>query len=139
MRRITIILAIILTLHLIFSFAPLYAQETGVRDRLVNIYVRVYRLGKSGINVSSVVDLLNRVEDRLGSGDLTGASNLLDEAESMVSRLEESSGDILFWMNIYRYGAAAILISIPILAYIFIPRLYLMLWFRLRRRWLVRR
>jgi len=139
MRGSTVLLAFILALFIVFSVTPLYGQEMGVRDKLVNIYVRVYRLGRMGINVSHAVDLLNGVVEHLRVGDVDGANSLLDEAEALVSRLEASSGDTIFWMNFYKYGSAALLISLPILAYLIIPRLYLMLWYRLRRRWFVRR
>ncbi|RLG60686.1 hypothetical protein DRN84_04330 [Candidatus Geothermarchaeota archaeon] len=99
----------------------------------------MYKLGKEGINVTSIVHELNTVVKYIDDGDPSKALDLLTKISSEVSDLEDRSGDIILWNNIYRYGSVAILLSIPVLAYLIIPRVYIEIWYRLRRRWSIAR
>ncbi len=114
-------------------------SDNPYESRIIELYKRIYLLGKEDIYVKDLIRDLNRVLAYIDEGDLDAASNLLDDIEARVDRLEARSGDILFWMNFRKYSVAAALISLPILAYVFIPRIYLEAWYRLRRRWRVRR
>jgi len=124
------------TLSLIFSVS---AQGNPYEAELIQLYKRVYRLGRDGINVTDIVRDLNTVLAYVREGDLDRAGQLLNDIDARVSDLEARSGGIIFWMNVRKYSVAAALISLPILAYIFIPRIYLEAWYRLRRRWRVKR
>ena len=126
----------------ISTLPPLFsvsAQENPYEAEVIQIYKRVYRLGREGINVTNIVRDLNMVLAYVREGDLDRAGRLLNDIDARVSDLEARSGDIIFWMNVRKYSTAAALISLPILAYIFIPRIYLETWYRLRRRWRVKR
>ena len=131
------LIAVTLSLFVYPLFA--LAQENPYEAKIIQVYRRVYMLGRDGVNVTNIVRDLNMVLRYVREGNLDRAERLLNDIDARVSDLEARSGDILFWMNARKYSVAALLISLPILAYIFIPRIYLEAWYRLRRRWRVRR
>ncbi len=138
------VLLVLIAALILSSAVPLlitsgYALQQPYDDELKELYIRVYRLGREGIDVSDIVNDMNRVVELVNAGRLDEADKLIRDIESRVARLETEAGDILFWENFRKYSVVAILISLPIIAYIFLPRLYLEAWYRLRRRWLVKR
>lgn len=138
------VLLVLIAALILSSAVPLlitsgYALQQPYDDELKELYIRVYRLGREGIDVSDIVNDMNRVVELVNAGRLDEADKLIRDIESRVARLETEAGDILFWENFRKYSVVAILISLPIVAYIFLPRLYLEAWYRLRRRWLVKR
>lgn len=138
MRRIGILLLVILMV--LSSSALVYsAGEDDLRSRLIEVYIEVYRLGNSGINVSKIVSELNTTVSYIDQGRYDEASKLLDKVGVEVGRLNSVSSNILFWDRFWRWFTVAVLISIPILTYLFLPRIYMEIWYRLRRRWVVRR
>ena len=134
-----LIAAIMLSSAVLLLIPGGYSLQQPYDDEIKELYIRVYRLGREGIDVSDIVNDMNRVVGLVNAGRLDEADKLIRDIESRVARLEAEAGDILFWANFRKYSAAAILISLPIIAYIFLPRLYLEAWYRLRRRWLVKR
>lgn len=141
MNKASVLLLTILLVSTLVAVFPqkIVAQENPYEDELINLYKRVYQLGREGINVTSIVDELNLVIKYLDEGDLDSATTLIQKIDVELSELERNSGDILFWMNFNKYSVAAALISIPIITYFLLPRIYLMTWYRLRRRWIVKR
>mgnify|MGYP000406751310 CR=1 FL=1 len=134
--------AISILLILIVISLPIYSivysiDEDEIRGRVAELYVRVYQLGRDGINVSHVISELNMIVGYIDEGRYDDALRLLDKVSNEVSSLEEVSNEIIFWSNFYKYSTVAILVSIPIMSYLLIPRIYTEIWFRLRRRWIV--
>ncbi len=81
---------------------------------------------------------LDRAVDLASRGNYAEASVIVDSVRGNVSLLMGEAERIYLYNSIYRYGLAALILSLPLLVYLFLPRLYLMLWFRSRRRWVVR-
>ena len=120
---------------------PVYAVD---KDSLWNRYLELYRrtadLGRRGINVSSIVDELGIVLDLINNGDdysLKRAGELLDSIENKLLSLERNADNILLMENLRKYSIVGAIMSIPLLFYLLFPRLYLAIWFRIRRRWVV--
>jgi len=134
--------AIVILLIIIIISLPVYSivysvDEGEIRGRVAELYIRVYRLGRDGINVSHVVSELNIIVKYIDESRYDDALRILDKVSNEVSSLEEASEEIIFWSSFYKYSTVAILISIPIISYLLIPRIYTEIWFRLRRRWVV--
>jgi len=136
----TIILLIILLLSISMTTLA-YSQPTEeyLRTKLTNLYVRVYRLGKEGINVTRIVSELDLAVKYIDYGRYSDADKILNNVEAEVTHLEDISGTMIFWSNFQKYSTVAVLLSIPVLTYFILPRVYMMIWFRLRRRWHVKR
>jgi len=100
-------------------------------DRVSGLYLR-------GVNISSVVEKLDNAVKVYEGGDVEKAWSLLNEVHGMVTELENVADETYFWLMFNRIVTVALLVSIPIAVYFLLPRLYLYLWFRVRRRWVVR-
>lgn len=141
----------IASLLLVITYLPLFYIESRAQAGYDEIYSRALAIarllrdmGSRGIDVSRLSENLSGVFallDTCGSSDLeclVKASSTLDSIEAEAGRLREASG---FQITISRLSLAiriAILSSIPIIFYIYFPRLYSWWWFRSRRNWVVR-
>ena len=144
MRYLSFILLIFLLFSLSLTYTVAQGQTLVTRERVWEFFLEVYSkteyLGSKGINVSVIVDDLNRVLDLLYRGDnssLEEAYNILLELNTTCNRLLEELPSVILWRNIRLYSTVGVLASIPILSYIFIPRLYVKTWYRFRKKWLV--
>ena len=99
----------------------------------------MYKLGKECVNVTDIVSEMNIAIKYIDNGQYDNADKLLNKIDSQVTHLEDISGNILFWSNFWRYFTVAVLLSIPVLTYFILPRLYITIWYRLRRRWIAKR
>lgn len=112
----------------------------AVKHRIEELFTRVEELGLEGVNVTGFVKELNEALKLVNSGDnasMDRAVEILNDLEVRVSRAEASLPSLRVWRAVTTYAQVAVAASIPILAYFLIPRAYVALWFRLRRRWLV--
>ena len=112
----------------------------AVKHRIEELFTRVEELGLEGVNVTGFVKELNEALKLVNSGDnasMDRAVEILNDLEVRVSRAEASLPSLRAWRAVTTYAQVAVAASIPILAYFLIPRAYVALWFRLRRRWLV--
>ena len=120
---------------------PVYAvDKDSLWNRYLELYKRTADLGRRGINVSSIVDELGIVLELINNGDdysLKRASELLDSIEKKLVSLERNADNILLMENLRKYSIVGFIMSIPLLFYLLFPRLYLAIWFRVRRRWVV--
>ena len=141
MNKILIItIALSIMLAQILS-TPVYAvDKDSLWNRYLELYKRTADLGRRGINVSSIVDELGIVLELINNGDdysLKRASELLDSIEKKLVSLERNADNILLMENLRKYSIVGFIMSIPLLFYLLFPRLYLAIWFRVRRRWVV--
>jgi len=98
---------------------------------------RLQGLSEKGINVTSIALELNETIALIQDGKIGEAEAKLTEIQSNVSNLEAVAQDRYLTMMAEKYGEVAAFLSIPVLFYIFFPRIYLRIWFRMRRRWAV--
>lgn len=110
-----------------------------VEEKIVYAYKIVYELGRMGIDVSSLVDKLNEARKLIDKGDYGGAEKIVDEVISEAEALKKEAPGIVFWRNFRKAVTVVCLASIPILTYFFLPRVYLEAWYRLKRKWVVRK
>ena len=117
--------------------APLGGEAQGLWARVYELFKRVEVLGAQGMNVSLAANLINRGIEALEKGDLAAASALLDRAGEVVAELERDLPAFSTWSRFRLYATVGGLLAVPVLFYLLFPRVYVGLWYRARRRWLV--
>ena len=139
MQWTTLLAAMIIALVLL---APLHGlaqtQSLDSFDQRVGVVVdRLSRLRSMGANVTGLVDEVNRAIQFAESGDMDSANGILDRVEANITSLEPVVEHEYKIHTIEKYSVVAFLLLLPVIVYIGLPRLYLALWFRLRRKWIV--
>ncbi len=106
-------------------------------DRISMIVRDLEYLSDRGVDVSGIVRDLNMAIRLYGENHTDDAMGILSNISSRVEELKSIAGDIYLRNAVARYGAIVLILSIPIIAYITIPRIYLYIWFKLHGNWLV--
>jgi len=90
------------------------------------------------VNVSSLIQRVN--EDIKGLEKDPGNATYIKDLESIreeIKALKSDAENIYIINNIIRYSTAVGIGLVPIAVYILLPRIYLYIWYRTRRRWIV--
>lgn len=133
-------LAFLLAPPILAALAALPAGSQGDFDSRVASLVRDLEvLRSSGFEVGPMVEELDSIIDLYESGRVEEALSRLEDLESRVAYLMEEAPRRRLVAMAGKYGLAGALLLIPVASYIALSRLYYLAWFRLRRRWLVRR
>lgn len=114
------------------------ADSSTLINEALSLLTRIQKLAGKNINVTDLTVQLNESLRLLQEGRITEAESLLERLEDEVAVLEASADTYYMWGIIMKYVRVALVLSIPLLFYLFFPRLYIYLWFRLRRRWVIR-
>ncbi|MEM0197284.1 MAG: hypothetical protein QXK66_06580 [Sulfolobales archaeon] len=122
---------VLLVLHSVVSLGG------DVYSKFLELYSRTVELSLKGVETGEVEDLLASTIDSIESGDYDRALKLMSEVERHLLVLEREAGFIVLTKNLVKYGTAALLLSIPLLVYLLLPRLYIYLWYETRRNWVV--
>ena len=140
-RALCISIILLLITILITSYLALCTDNINIlRDEFMNVYRDVVSLARRGIDVSKLVHELSKVLDLINRGDsesLTKARSMLIDISNQVEMIKSRASNVILINNIIKYGTVASIISIPILFYFLFPRIYIALWFRIRRRWII--
>ena len=129
-----------LTLVLL-SVSHFFAVDSKLSDvdiRIADILDKAKNLYMKGVNVTDVVKKLDEVVELYERGDIDRARDILNDTEVEVLELEKIADNVYRSIVISKAITIAFLVSIPVAVYYFLPRVYLYIWFKLRRRWLVR-
>jgi hypothetical protein len=130
----------VLTLILL-SVSHFFAVDSKLSDvdiRIAGILDKAKNLYMKGVNVTDVVKKLDEVVELYERGDIDRAREILNDTEVEVLELEKIADNVYRSIVISKAITIAFLVSIPVAVYYFLPRVYLYIWFKLRRRWLVR-
>ncbi len=90
------------------------------------------------VNVSSLIQRVN--EDIKGLEKDPGNATYIKDLESIrdeIKALKSDAENIYIINNIIRYSTAVGIGLVPVAVYILLPRIYLYIWYRTRRRWIV--
>jgi len=129
-----------LTLVLL-SVSHFFAVDSKLSDvdiRIADILDKAKNLYMKGVNVTDVVRKLDEVVELYECGDIDRARDIFNDTEVEVLELEKIADNVYRSIVISKAITIAFLVSIPVAVYYFLPRVYLYIWFKLRRRWLVR-
>jgi len=122
---------VLLVLHSVVSLGG------DVHSKFLELYSRTVELSLKGVETGEVEELLASTIESIESGDYDRALKLMSEVERHLLVLEREAGFIVLTKNLVKYGTAALLLSIPLLVYLLLPRLYIYLWYETRRNWVV--
>ncbi len=111
----------------------------SLEEKVKTLFNEVYVLSERGINVSSAVEELDKGVKALNQGQCNKAETYLQSAEDKINALRENADTVILQKNIIKWATVGILAAIPIVTYLLLPRIYMGLWFRYRRKWKVRK
>ncbi len=135
------LMLLLTSLFITYSVISVEASSVDeVRKEFIDVYVDVAKLGKEGINVTSLVHELSKALKLIDEGSnesLLKAKAIIDHVKSEVRKLKAEAPRIILMDNLRKYLIVAALACIPIAFYFLLPRAYLLVWFRVRRRWVV--
>ncbi|MEM2848636.1 MAG: hypothetical protein QXM79_07705 [Zestosphaera sp.] len=137
MFRLTTLALVVFAGLLITSLPACLAQE-DLLSEVESIMKDLEYLHSRGVDVGLVVDLLNRAISEYFGGDVRVARTHLEEARRAVEDLKAGAESTYFRIIAVKTATVACLASIPLVVYFALPRLYLYLWFKLHRKWVVR-
>ncbi|TDA41950.1 MAG: hypothetical protein DSO07_01895 [Thermoproteota archaeon] len=126
---------ILLLLMLFIPLANLKAQPNG----LEKAFSLIELLSSEGVNVSRQVDLLNSALSLYRQGKMEEADNLVNTALSELTSLQKELPNYKFWRNFWLFLRISAIAIVPPAFYYIFPRIYAYLWYRARRKWVVRR
>ena len=90
------------------------------------------------VDISSIVQELNQAIKLWEQGEKDKALEILKNIKKEIQKLKSIANDIDLQYRIVKYIKIGIIISIPILIYFLLPRAYLYIWYRTRRKWIIR-
>ncbi len=106
-------------------------------EKFLDLYGRIVDLALKGINVSQYVTVLKNVLQLLEANRSEEAMELMIGIEANLSELESKADNIVFSQTVIKYATAAAILSLPALVYLLLPRLYVYVWFKSRKRWVL--
>lgn len=138
-RRFISALALIITLLVAHSSAPICEPQGDFVESVVLIVRDLEYLNSRGVDVSSVVVELNRAIEFYSGNNYEEAYSCLNKARSLVEELKYNAESAFMGLLLIKALTVAILGSLPLLVYTLLPRAYLYLWFKFHKKWVVRR
>ncbi len=138
MRTILAISLLVLTATLLLT--PTAAgTEQNPYDVLEHVYEKIYKLNHSHIDTSRLVSMVNEklLEWENGTISTKEFTDFLEAVEHNITLLEEKSGEATsYYYGLKLSAAMGFAVLTPIFYYLF-PRIYLWIWYRLYKRWVI--
>ncbi len=137
-RRVALgVLVLVVLAYLVVQVYSSGSEWASFDERVSRLVEDLGVLRERGVDVSGLVAELNRAISLAERGDWSGAYEELSRLESRVSQLMEETEGAETMLAIKKYAEAALLLLVPVVVYIALPRVYLLLWYRARRDWVV--
>lgn len=110
----------------------------GDVDRLAGSIVdKLGELQRRGVNVTVYVERVNEALKEAERGDYSGALSALQGLSAEVDEALAATEGAPLRLAVVKAVKVGILLSIPLLVYLLLPRVYLHLWYLSRREWVV--
>ena len=132
-----ILLALVAAAVIAHAASPLPQAGGNVWEKWVTAYRYVAELSEAGLNVSEYVQELREALQLIDQGDYGRAEEVTNQLLASLQQLSEEREAHAFLDTAGRYAAAAAVLSLPALFYYLFPRVYLWVWYSLRRRWVI--
>lgn len=141
---------ILLGMILLGSISPVFtdnmlSDESQEYMSIVESYAeRLKRLSTVGMNTSEAEHYINNALSLLGKSELTDEERdwiraNLTMAGVILDQLEREYSEFTFWRNFDIAAKVICLVSIPVLTYLFLPRIWALVWFKARRKWIIKK
>lgn len=131
-------LALVLFAAVITALVPIGSSQVDFATEIELAVRELEYLYSRGVDVEQPIELLNKAISEYSSGRLESAYMHLQEAKRLISDLKLEEGSVYALAMATKAATVLALASIPIALYIGLPRLYLYLWYKLHRKWIVR-
>lgn len=128
---------IALLLVLVLSALPV-VQGSDFDSEVGVLVEEAGRLYSKGVDVAVVIEKLDNAIALYESGRVDEAYAALSEARSMIMDLSSVADRVYYYNTMVKAVTVAVLAVIPIAIYLLLPRIYLYVWFKTRRKWIVR-
>jgi len=122
---------------LLTTSIPIILAQGDMLREVESIMKDLEYLHSRGVDVGPVVDLLNKAVSEYSNGSFEKAYEYIEEARRRVESLKMEAESTYIKIMVVKAVTVASLASIPLLTYFMLPRLYLYLWFKLHRKWIV--
>lgn len=130
---ILVIAVLLIAMHfLIIAYSQVIYDEIGSLMRDLEY------LHERGVNVSPIVYQLNKAIESYRSGDLESSLSHIHEARALIERYRGEAESIYMSILVMKMVMLIALFSIPLIVYLLLPRVYLYIWFKLHKKWVVR-
>jgi len=124
---------------LVLALSALPVVQGSDFDSEVGVLVEeAGRLYSKGVDVAVVIEKLDNAIALYESGRVDEAYAALSEARSMIMDLSSVADRVYYYNTMVKAVTVAVLAVIPIAIYLLLPRIYLYVWFKTRRKWIVR-
>jgi ArsR family metal-binding transcriptional regulator len=128
-----------IALLLVLALSALPVVQGSDFDSEVGVLVEeAGRLYSKGVDVAVVIEKLDNAIALYENGRVDEAYAALSEARSMIMDLSSIADRVYYYNTMVKAVTVAVLAVIPIAIYILLPRIYLYVWFKTRRKWIVR-
>lgn len=128
-----------IALLLVLAVSALPVVQGSDFDSEVGVLVEeAGRLYSKGVDVAVVIEKLDNAIALYESGRVDEAYAALSEARSMIMDLSSVADQVYYYNTMVKAVTVAVLAVIPIAIYLLLPRIYLYVWFKTRRKWIVR-
>jgi|UniRef100_A0A7J3SL12 hypothetical protein len=132
------LLIIFFIFAVILASNPSNSQEE-VQDPFPEVLAKLTYLNSMGVNVTSLVDDLNEALMLYQKGNISQAMSILNEVNATASSLLSRADETHFRQLFEKYTEAALLLSIPLIIYVALPRAYAYFWYNSRKNWRVKK
>jgi len=137
---------VIIRLHalLVILFLMVLVVHASVEDvekEFLSIYKELVELSTLGIDVSDLIKELSVILELMDDGSnesITKAESLLKDIRTRLEILKSKASYEILYVNLIKYSSITLLALIPVATYLLLPRVYLKVWFKVRKRWVIR-
>lgn len=144
MRMLTILIFAV-ALMLSASYGVIQAED-DVKDLVIEkvgeLMNRLEPLSRDGMDTSIAEHYINQALAVLNTGCRTAECvewvwGNLSAAEREISKLEDQYPRYIMLRNLTLGGTIVVLAAIPVIVYLFLPRIWAYVWYVARRKWIV--
>lgn len=118
------------------------AATAPVNSSVWNEWVQAYRMvaeiSKAGMNVSIYTDRLREALEMIKEGNSSGAREILESVMPQLREAYLSKDNYVLTSTIKRYALASVVLATPLIFYYVFPRVYLEIWYRARKKWVIK-
>lgn len=131
------ILTVILILTTLMVFTHTRAEDPCSNNTIMDIVKNLESLYSSYVNISRAIELTHMLITSCDMGNTNSSASLVDEIYKEINRLRRVSGAKYIEVVSSKIAVGISILSMPFLIYFLLPKIYLYIWFKTRRRWLV--
>lgn len=113
-------------------------EKTETWQKWLQAYGILNELSKTGMNITQYTQKLRQALQALHEGDYQQTENILNQILPELQQLQANAGNYILKTSAIKYLTAAAILSIPPITYYALPRAYLHIWYKTRRKWITK-